>query len=120
MKYLVSKDTAVVCQRVSEKLGFDIKRVVNELSMVRGGGLIKMKYPILLYGKPSSTQIPVLGLVLSRSGFCSTDRFHGPFPTIQSTYFCFEARLANSKFATETARKNVKIVILHIETTSRS
>ena len=31
---------------------------------------------MLLYGKPSSRQIPVLWLVLSRSGFCSTDRFH--------------------------------------------
>ena len=30
MKYLVSKETAVVCRRGSEKLGFDIQRVVNE------------------------------------------------------------------------------------------
>ena len=30
MKYVVSKETAVVCRRGSEKLGFDIKRVVNE------------------------------------------------------------------------------------------
>ena len=31
-------------------------------------------YSFLLYGKPSSRQIPVLWLVLSRSGFCNTDR----------------------------------------------
>ena len=30
MIYLVSKETAVVCRRGSEKLGFDIQRVVNE------------------------------------------------------------------------------------------
>ena len=40
--------------------------------------------------------------------------------TVQSVYFCFGAKPANSTFATKTAKKNVKIVILHIETTSRS
>ena len=40
--------------------------------------------------------------------------------TVQSVYFCFGAKPANSTFATKTAEKNVKIVILHIETTSRS
>jgi len=40
--------------------------------------------------------------------------------TVQSVYFCFEAKAANSTFATKTAKKSVKIVILHIETTSRS
>ena len=39
---------------------------------------------------------------------------------VQSVYFCFGAKLANSTFATKTAKKTVKIVILHIETTSRS
>ena len=38
------------------------------------------KYGQLLYGKPSPRQIPVLWLVLSRSGFCSTDHFHGNGP----------------------------------------
>ena len=33
-----------------------------------------------MYGKASSRQIPVLWLVLSRSGFCGTDRFHGNGP----------------------------------------
>jgi len=37
-------------------------------------------YAILLYGKPSPRQIPVLWLVLSQSVFCSTDRFHGNGP----------------------------------------
>ena len=46
-----------------------------------------MKYPILLYGKPSSRQIPVLGLVLSRSGFCSTDRSHGNGPICVFLYW---------------------------------
>ena len=40
--------------------------------------------------------------------------------TFQSVYFFFGAKPANSTFATKTAKKNVKIVILHIETTSRS
>ena len=40
--------------------------------------------------------------------------------TVQSMYFCLGAKPANSTFATKTAKKNVKIVILHIETTSRS
>ena len=29
--------------------------------------------------------------------------------TVQSTYFCFRARPANSKFATKTAKKRVNI-----------
>ena len=47
-------------------------------------GLPQEKYiPVyyLLYGKPSLRQIPELWLALSRSGFCSTDRFHGNGPT---------------------------------------
>ena len=40
--------------------------------------------------------------------------------TVQSVYFCFEAKPANSKFATKTAKKTVNIVILHSETTRRS
>ena len=39
-----------------------------------------MNYIYLLYGKPSLRQIPVLRLVLSRSRFCSTGRFHGNRP----------------------------------------
>ena len=40
--------------------------------------------------------------------------------TVQSVYFCFGAKPANSTFATKTPKKSVKIVILHVETTSRS
>ena len=40
--------------------------------------------------------------------------------TVQSVYFCFGAKPANSTFATKTAKKKLKIVILHIESTSRS
>ena len=41
--------------------------------------------------------------------------------TVQPVYFCFGAKLANSKFATKTAKKKkkkktVNIVILHSET----
>ena len=39
---------------------------------------------------------------------------------VQLVYFCFEAKPANSNFATETAEKTVIIVILHSETTRRS
>ena len=37
--------------------------------------------------------------------------------TVEAVYFYFEAKPASSKFATKTAKKNVNIVILHIETT---
>ena len=40
--------------------------------------------------------------------------------TVQSVYFCFGAKPANSKFATKIAKKTVNIVILHNETTRRS
>ena len=40
--------------------------------------------------------------------------------TVQSVYFCFEAKPANSKFATKTVKKSVNNVILHIETIRRS
>ena len=39
--------------------------------------------------------------------------------TVQSVYFCFGAKPANSKFATKTAKKSVNDVILHIETIRR-
>ena len=39
--------------------------------------------------------------------------------TVQSVYFCFGAKPANSKFATKTAKKSVNNVILHIETIRR-
>ena len=40
--------------------------------------------------------------------------------TVQSVYFCFGAKPANSKFATKTATQSVNDVILHIETIRRS
>ena len=40
--------------------------------------------------------------------------------TVEAVYFCFGAKPANSKFATRTAKKNVNIVILHSETTTKS
>ena len=36
MKDLVSKETAVACRRGSEKLRFDIKRVVDEGQITKG------------------------------------------------------------------------------------
>ena len=71
----------------------------------------------LLYGKPSRRQT-----------LCSDWFFLGQdfavravsMETVQSVYFCFGGKPANSKFAIKTAKKSVKIVILHIETTSRS
>ena len=35
--------------------------------------------------------------------------------TVQALYFCFGAKLANSKFATKQRKKAVNIVILHSE-----
>ena len=40
--------------------------------------------------------------------------------TVQAVYFYFGAKPANSKFATKTEKKNVDIVILHLETTRKS
>ena len=40
--------------------------------------------------------------------------------TFQSVYFCYGAKPANSKFATKIAKKSVKIVIRHTETTRGS
>ena len=42
--------------------------------------------------------------------------------TVQTVYFCFGAKPANSKFATKPAKKKktVNIIILHSETTTRS
>ena len=53
-------------------------------------------------GKPNFRQISMLWLVLSRSGFCSTDRFHGNGP-IRVVLFWSEA--GKFKFATKTAEK---------------
>ena len=39
---------------------------------------------------------------------------------VQSVYFCFGAKPANSKFETKTVKKSVNNVILHIETIRRS
>ena len=53
---------------------------------------------------------PVLGKSL-----CSDWFFLGQvsMETVQSVYFCFGAKPANSKFATKTAKKSVNNVILH-------
>jgi len=40
--------------------------------------------------------------------------------TLEAMYFCFGAKLANSKFPNKTAKKNVNIVIFHSETTRKS
>jgi len=61
-----------------------------------------VQYRWLLHGKPSLRQIPVLWLVLSRSGFCSTDRFHGNGPI---RVFLFLSEAGKFKFATKTANK---------------
>ena len=39
---------------------------------------------------------------------------------VQAVYFCFGGKPANSKFATKTVKKNVNIVILHSEISSKS
>ena len=54
--------------------------------------------PYLSYGKASLRQIPVLWLVLSRSGFCSADRF-------QPMYFCFGTKAANLNLQAKQRKK---------------
>ena len=67
---------------------------------------------------------PVLGKSLCSDWFSLGQDFAVrtiSMETVQSAYVCFGAKPANSKFITKTAKKkSVKIVILHIETTSRS
>ena len=61
--------------------------------------------------------VPVLSLVLSRSGFCSTERFHGNGPI---RVFLFWSKAGKFNICNQgSEKKSVKIVILHIETTSR-
>ena len=57
---------------------------------------------LLLYGKPSPRQIPVLWLVLSRSGFCSTDRFHGNGPI---RVFLFWSKAGKFKICNQNSEK---------------
>ena len=62
--------------------------------------------------------VPVLSLVLSWSGFCSTDRFHENGP-IRVFFFWSEAgkfKICNQN----SEKKTVNIVILYSETTRRS
>ena len=66
---------------------------------------------------------PVLGKSLCSDWFYLGQHFAVQtvsMETVQSVYFCFGARQANSKFATKTAKKSVNIVILHVETPRRS
>jgi len=57
---------------------FYTPQIFNAPILIRMFGSLDFdKYKSLLYGKPSLRQIPVLWLVLSRSGVCSTDHFHG-------------------------------------------
>ena len=66
---------------------------------------------------------PVLGKSLCSDWFFHSQDFAVrtiSMKTVQSVYFCFGAKAANSKFATKTAKKCVNVVIHHIETTRRS
>ena len=63
------------------------------------------KYGQLLYGKPSPRQIPVLWLVLSRSGFCSTDRFHGNGPI---RVFLFWSKAGKFNICNQDSEKKVR------------
>ena len=64
-------------------------------------------YITLLYGKPSPGQIPVLWLVLSQSGFCSTDRFHGNGPI---RVFLFWSKAGKFKICNQNSEKKVWIM----------
>ena len=66
--------------------------------------ILRRQYHILLYGKPSPRQIPVLWLVLSRSGFCSTDCFHGNGPI---WVFLFWSKAGKFKICNQDSEKKV-------------
>ena len=61
-----------------------------------------MREAVLWYGKPSLRQIPVLWLVLSRSGFCTTDRFHGNDPI---RVFLFWSKVGKFKICNQNSKK---------------
>ena len=64
-------------------------------------------YLLLLYGKASLRQISVLWLVLSRSGFCSTDRFNGNGPT---RVFLFWSEAGKFKICNQNSEKGLWIL----------
>ena len=90
-----------------------LENLMNDLEKYKTYDLFQNKNKYLLYGKASLKQIHALWLVLSWSGFCSTDRS-------PSCVFLFWRKADNSKFATKTVKKNVNIVILHSETCRKS
>ena len=61
-------------------------------------------YLALLYSKASLRQIPVLWLVLCRSGFCRTDRF-------QPMYFCFGIQRRQTQNLQPKQRKKLWILL---------
>ena len=66
---------------------------------------------------------PVLGKSLCSDWFFLSQDFAVrtvSMETVQSVYFCFGGKPANSNFATKTVKKSVNIVILHIETIRRT
>ena len=67
----------------------------------------------LLHGKTSLRQICALWLVLSRSGFCSTNLFHGNGP---SGVFLFWSKAGKFKICNQNSEKTVNIVIFYSET----
>ena len=71
----------------------------------------------LLYGKTSLRQIRALWLVISRSGFCSTDHFNGNGP---SRAFLSWSKAGKFKICNQNSEKNVNIVIFQSETTGKS
>ena len=77
----------------------------GQYSLVQPSRLVSKR--LLLYGKPSLRQIPVLWLVLSRSGFCSTDRFHGNGPI---RVFLFWSEAGKFKICNQNMEKKVWIM----------
>ena len=75
-------------------------------------------YSLLLYGKASLRQIPVFRLVLSRSGFCRTDRVHGNGPTRVFLFWSEALKLKNLQ--PKERKKKLSIGILQSETTRSS
>ena len=88
----------------------------GQYSPVRPSRLVSKR--LLLYGKPSLRQIPVLWLFF----FSVRILQHGPFAWKRSNLciFVLEQSRQIQHLQPRQRKKSVKIVILHIETTSRS
>ena len=85
--------------------------------------LIEMRDFLVSVNKRYYMAMPVLGNFVRSDWFFLGRDFAVrtvSMEKVKNVYFCLGEKLANSKFPTKTATKNVKMVTLHSETTRKS